>query len=242
VRFCPIDFSKINHFGHPRKENTCPYNETLSHSILRTMETPPLSYQIPGRSLLLGSASPRRAELLQRAGFSFTTVRIECDESHPQGQTAAEQAIDLSQRKAKAYPFELAADELLLTADTVVWCRGEHLAKPTDREDALRMLSSLSGTEHSVVTGCTLRTAEGMYSFSEQTDLVFRSMDPAVMAAYIDHSKPFDKAGAYGLQEWIGLTQVERIEGCSSNVIGLPIPRLIRELSDAFGLKYLPFS
>lgn len=191
---------------------------------------------------MLGSASPRRADLLRRAGFSFATVRIECDESNPHGQSASEQAIDLSERKAKAYTSVLEADELLLTADTVVWCRGEHLAKPADRDHALRMLSSLSGTEHTVVTGCTLRTAEGVYSFSEQTDLVFRPMNPAVVAAYIDHSEPFDKAGAYGLQDWIGLTQVERITGCPSNVIGLPIPRLIQVLNDRFGLKYLPFS
>jgi len=197
-----------------------------------------MRYSLPRHKLLLGSSSPRRAELLTEAGIDFERVSIDCDESDPKGNDSADWALDLCLRKSKAFNRTLAPGELLLTADTVVWHQGAHLAKPFDREDAIRMLDRLSGSIHKVSTACALRDTDRSIAFFETTEVEFRPLHRTLIEAYVDTYKPFDKAGAYGIQEWLGTVAIQRIRGCRSNVVGLPLPRLIDELEREFGLQF----
>ena len=137
----------------------------------------------------------------------------------------------LSQLKSRAYPRPLAENEILLTADTVVILNGEVLGKPEDREDAIRMLERLSGHRHTVVTGVTLRTARRRRSFSVRSDVWFRALTREEIVYYVDNFHPLDKAGSYGIQEWIGYAAIERIDGSFFNVMGLPIQRVYTELN-----------
>ncbi|MBR1994236.1 MAG: Maf family protein, partial [Alistipes sp.] len=136
----------------------------------------------------------------------------------------------LSRLKSEAYPAPLAEGEILLTADTVVILADEVLGKPTDRDDALAILGRLSGNRHRVVTGVTLRSATRTHTFAACSEVCFRSLTPEEIAYYVDHYRPYDKAGAYGIQEWIGYVGIERIEGSFYNVMGLPIQLLYVEL------------
>ena len=136
----------------------------------------------------------------------------------------------ISQQKANAYRTTMAPDELIITADTIVWLDGEVMGKPKTREQAIEMLTSLSGHCHQVVTGVTLLTKDKEHSFSCTTDVYFCQLRPEEIEYYVDTYKPYDKAGAYGIQEWIGYIGVERIEGSYFNVMGLPVQRLYREL------------
>ena len=137
----------------------------------------------------------------------------------------------LSQLKSRAYPRPLAENEILLTADTVVILNGEVLGKPEDREDAIRMLERLSGHRHTVVTGVTLRTARRRRSFSVRSNVWFRALTREEIVYYVDNFHPLDKAGSYGIQEWIGYAAIERIDGSFFNVMGLPIQRVYTELN-----------
>lgn len=132
--------------------------------------------------------------------------------------------------KAKGYALPLAADEVLVTADTIVVHKGEVLGKPHSRQQAFDMLRSLSGDRHTVFTGVCLKSPERQVVFTERTDVVFRQLTENVISHYVDRNSCYDKAGAYGIQEWIGMVGVERIEGCYYNVMGLPVSRLYCEL------------
>lgn len=176
--------------------------------------------------LLLGSGSPRRKELIEKLNWSFTRAHIECDESHPESLKAAEIALHLAEKKSLAFEEELQSNSLLLTADTVVWSKGRHLAKANNPEMAKQMLLQLSNSSHEVITGVCLRWNEGCSSFTESTKVFFKQLDEAEIDFYIEKYRPFDKAGAYGIQEWIGLVGIEKIEGCFYNVVGLPVQRL----------------
>jgi len=180
--------------------------------------------------LLLGSASPRRKELLSQLGFPITQVVINADEDHPSELKGKEIAEYIALQKAKAYTQSLMPNQLLLTADTVVWSQNMHLAKPKDEEQAKQMLTSLSGNTHEVFTGVALRSSKHIHCFSERTKVHFRPLKEEEIDYYIAHYRPFDKAGAYGIQEWIGMVGIERIEGCYFNVVGLPLQRLYAEL------------
>lgn len=181
--------------------------------------------------LLLASQSPRRRELIAGSGIPFTlTEKYACEEHYPATLAAEEVPSYLSRLKSEAYPTPLQPNDILLTADTVVILEGEVLGKPKDREDALRMVARLAGNRHTVVTGVTLRTSERIETFSAESDVWFRPLSAEEIAYYVDTYRPFDKAGSYGIQEWIGYVGIERIDGSFYNVMGLPIQRLYVEL------------
>ena len=181
--------------------------------------------------LLLASQSPRRRELIAGSDIPFTlTERYECEEHYPATLPAEEVPAYLSRLKSESYPTPLQPNDILLTADTVVILEGEVLGKPKDREDALRMVARLAGNRHTVVTGVTLRTATRIETFSAESDVWFRPLSEEEIAYYVDTYRPFDKAGSYGIQEWIGYVGIERIDGSFYNVMGLPIQRLYVEL------------
>lgn len=180
--------------------------------------------------LILASQSPRRRELLAGAGLDFTLAeRFECDESYPQMPLALV-AEYLSRKKSDAYPIALEQGEILLTADTVVIATGEILGKPHSREEAIEMLTKLSGATHEVATGVTLRTTSKLHSFSSVSKVRFRQLSNEEIEYYVDNYKPMDKAGSYGIQEWIGYIGIEHMEGSFYNVMGLPIQHLYCEL------------
>ena len=183
--------------------------------------------------LILASASPRRRELLAACDLDFVLAeKFECEECYPAYLEADKVAEYLSQLKSKAYPHALASNDILLTADTVVIADGEILGKPKDSADAKRMLKMLSGATHKVVTGVTLRTTERTISFSAESSVTFRSLEAEEIAYYIEKYRPLDKAGAYGIQEWIGYVGIEDIEGSFYNVMGLPVQRLYSALKE----------
>ncbi len=180
--------------------------------------------------LILASQSPRRRELLAGTGLEFQLAeRFECDESYPD-MPLGMVAEYLSRKKSDAYPTELAEQDILLTADTVVIACGEILGKPHSREEAIEMLQKLSGSTHEVVTGVTLRTRRLYRSFSSVSKVRFRSLSREEIEYYVDNYHPMDKAGSYGIQEWIGYVGIEHIDGSFYNVMGLPIQRLYCEL------------
>ena len=183
--------------------------------------------------LILASQSPRRRQLLSDAGLEFTLAdRFECDETYPQDMPAEDVAEYLSRLKSEAYPEPLAEGDILLTADTVVIANNRVLGKPSDRAEAIEMISLLSGCDHEVITGCTLRTATRQRSFSVRSKVHFRALDREEIEYYVDCYRPFDKAGAYGIQEWIGYVGIEGIEGSFYNVMGLPVQRLYSILKE----------
>ena len=183
--------------------------------------------------LILASASPRRRELLAACDLDFTLAeKFECEECFPADLEADKVAEYLSQLKSNAYPHALATNDILLTADTVVIADGEILGKPKDSADAERMLKMLSGATHKVVTGVTLRTTERTISFSAESLVSFRILENEEIAYYIEKYCPLDKAGAYGIQEWIGYIGIEGIEGSFYNVMGLPVQRLYSALKE----------
>jgi len=177
--------------------------------------------------IILASKSPRRQELLRGMGVDFEILTKETDESFPPEMPLDEVPEYLSLQKSLAFTDdELPADFLLITSDTVVICEGEILGKPKDREDAERMLQLLSGKTHHVVTGVTVRSAEKTESFAVRSNVTFAQLDDEEIDYYIEHCKPFDKAGAYGIQEWIGYVGISGLEGSFYNVMGLPTRKL----------------
>ena len=177
--------------------------------------------------IILASKSPRRQELLRGMGVDFEILTKETDESFPPEMPLDEVPKYLSLQKSLAFTDdELPADFLLITSDTVVICEGEILGKPKDREDAERMLQLLSGKTHHVVTGVTVRSAEKTESFAVRSNVAFAQLDAEEIDYYIEHCKPYDKAGAYGIQEWIGYVGISGLEGSFYNVMGLPTRKL----------------
>lgn len=190
-----------------------------------------LNERIASRRIILASASPRRQELLRGLGIAFETdTRSHVEETIPPGLSPAETPEYLSRLKSDGFHRPLQADEILVTADTMVCAGDEILGKPTGREDAARMLRKLSGTAHTVYTGVTLRTTDRIRSFTVASEVTFRPLNEDEIYWYIDQYKPFDKAGAYGIQEWIGYAAITGIRGSYFNVMGLPVQRLYDEL------------
>ena len=182
--------------------------------------------------LLLASNSPRRKELLAGLDIPMEVVRLkDIDETHPEGLQGGEIPLHIARLKMAAYDMELADGEVLITADTIVWCDGEEMGKPRDREDAVRMLRKLSGRTHQVYTGVCLKSNKDEVSFVCGTDVTFAALTDVQITYYVDNYKPFDKAGAYGIQEWIGYVGVERLEGSYFNVMGLPVQRVACKLA-----------
>ena len=186
--------------------------------------------------LILASQSPRRRQLLGDAGIEFElSPRYECEECYPAELPAVEVAEYLSRLKSEAYPEPLGEKDILLTADTIVVACDKVLGKPEDREDAIQTIKMLSGREHEVITGVTLRSATRSVSFSSHSRVNFRVLTDEEIAYYVDTYSPMDKAGAYGIQEWIGYVGIEGIEGSFYNVMGLPVQRLYCELDKFIG-------
>ena len=183
--------------------------------------------------LILASASPRRRELLADCDIDFVLAeKFECEECFPVDLEVEKVAEYLSQLKSKAYPHPLCEGDILLTADTVVILGDKILGKPHSEAEAVEMISSLSGATHKVVTGVTLRTMEQTISFSAESLVTFRKLDAEEVAYYVEKYRPMDKAGAYGIQEWIGYIGIEGIEGSFYNVMGLPVQRLYTTLKE----------
>lgn len=185
---------------------------------------------IKNYKLILASASPRRQQLMKDAGFTFEVWLKNVEEKYPQELHLENVPEYLSKVKASAFREELKADEVLITADTVVCIHDRILGKPADRKEAISMLQELSGNRHLVVTGVSVTTRTEQLSFSSRTDVFFKHLSNEEIEFYVDTYKPFDKAGAYGIQEWIGYIGIERIEGSFYNVMGLPIQRLYETL------------
>lgn len=175
--------------------------------------------------IILGSNSPRRKELLAGLGVAFEVRTIpDIDESYPSSLQGEEIPEYIARKKANSYLDKLADDELLITGDTIVWTFTEVMGKPANREEAISMLSKLSGHVHEVVTGVCIVTKRKQETFSVSSAVCFAELSIEEIEYYVDNFHPFDKAGAYGIQEWIGYIGVEAINGSFYNVIGLPIP------------------
>ena len=182
--------------------------------------------------IVLASNSPRRRELLAGIGFPFDVKVLPfINEDYPIDMPVQEIAEYIARKKADAYRRVMLADNLIITADTVVIAEGEVLGKPVDVADAHRMLRKLSGRTHQVVTGVCLTTFEKQSHFSVTTDVTFKQLTDEEIAYYIDHYRPFDKAGAYGIQEWIGYVGCTCLSGSYFNVMGLPVQRIYTELA-----------
>lgn len=181
--------------------------------------------------VILASNSPRRKELLAGLGIDFTVRTLQgIDESYPEDLKGEEIPKYISGQKAKAYKESMADDELIITADTIVYVDGEVLGKPTDVTDAQRMFHLMSGRKHEVITGVSIVTKEKTVQFATTTNVTFDTLTDEEIDYYIEMYKPFDKAGAYGIQEWIGYIGISGIEGSYFNVVGLPVQRLYKEL------------
>ena len=181
--------------------------------------------------IILASNSPRRKELLSGIDVDFE-VRVlkNIDESYPSGLPTKEIAAYISKKKAAAYLATMADDELVITADTIVVLGDEVMGKPKDDADACRMLHELSGKTHQVITGVTLTTKEKQVSFSVETDVTFKQLSEEEINYYVKKYQPFDKAGSYGIQEWIGHIGVTGLKGSYFNVMGLPVQRIYEAL------------
>lgn len=185
--------------------------------------------------LLLASKSPRRRELLSQLGLPVEFVDIDVDEHIDSPLPHSQVAEYLARRKADAYPLDRLADgDVLVTADTTVVHRDNILGKPSDRDSAIQMLHELSGESHIVYTGVCLRSRQTSDSFTEGTLVRFKTLRDEDIIYYVDHYRPFDKAGAYGIQEWIGMIGISAIEGCYYNVMGLPVATLYDRLKNKF--------
>lgn len=181
--------------------------------------------------LILASKSPRRKFLLHELGLDFEVRVIENgDETYPNHLEFTQIPIFLAEKKAQYYRDQLNDNEVLVTSDTIVWCNGKVLGKPVDRNDAISILGQLSANKHVVITGVCLTTKSKTHTFNSLTDVHFRELTLEEIEYYVDTFKPYDKAGAYGIQEWIGYVGVERIDGSFFNVMGLPVQKLYCEL------------
>ena len=181
--------------------------------------------------IVLASNSPRRKELLGGLGIPFEVrTKQGIDESYPEGLNGEQIALHISKKKAEAYKNDMTENELIITADTIVYVDGEVLGKPKDKDDARRMFKLMSGKEHQVITGVCVVTKEKTVQFASVTDVTFTQLDDEEIDFYINNYKPYDKAGAYGIQEWIGYVGITGIRGSYFNVVGLPVQRLYTAL------------
>lgn len=180
--------------------------------------------------IILASKSPRRQELLKLMDLDFKVVLKEVDESYPEGLSPAQIAVHIAEKKAKAF-MENDNNSIVITADTIVAYKDEILGKPIDEQDAVKMLTKLSGTNHQVFTGVSLTYKDQILSFYDVTEVFFRPLTQEQIQYYVANYNPLDKAGAYGVQDWIGLVAVEKIEGSYTNVMGLPTEKLYQALA-----------
>ena len=186
--------------------------------------------QIKGKQLILASKSPRRTQLLKGLGLEFISKVKDVDEDFSSEMDVTQVPQYLAKKKAMAFREELEENDLLITADTVVIIQGEILNKPENRKEALQMLQKLSGNVHQVITGVCIMDHHKTVLFDDRTEVHFKQLEEEELLDYIDKFKPYDKAGAYGVQEWIGYVAVYKMVGSFYNVMGLPIHRIYEEL------------
>lgn len=180
--------------------------------------------------LILASKSPRRQQLLKDAGFDFSVKTIDIEEDFPSTLPVVDVGKYLAEKKANAFTNELMSDETVITADTVVIVKDKVLAKPEDKQEAFEMIRSLSGTHHDVITGVCLMSKSKVVLFDDVTRVYFKELSDEEINFYIDTFEPYDKAGAYGIQEWIGMIGIKKIEGSYFNVVGLPVQKVYEKL------------
>lgn len=182
-------------------------------------------------NLILASASPRRQQLLKELGLKFKIVKKEVNESYPKNLKREQIALYLCELKANAFKNEeLDKNTIIIAADTIVWLNEQNLFKPKNYDDAVKILQMLSAKKHEVITGVCLKSLNKIKSFYVSTNVFFKKLNLEEIEYYIKKYKPYDKAGAYGIQEWIGYIGIEKIEGSYFNVVGLPVQRLYEEL------------
>jgi septum formation protein len=187
---------------------------------------------VPDYRFLLGSKSPRRQHLLRELGIQYELVNIDVEENFPLQLKGKEIALYLCELKADAFELKDYPEKtILITADTIVWLDNEYIGKPTGKADAINMLRKLSGKVHWVYSGICLRTPTSKKLFCVETEVSFARLKEEEIAFYIDHHRPYDKAGSYGIQDWIGYTGVKGIKGCYYNVMGFPVQRFWEELN-----------
>lgn len=180
--------------------------------------------------IILASRSPRRQQLLLELGLKFDVVIKEYKEIYPEGLSGEEIARYVAHEKAACFKNDLSDNEIVITADTIVWCNNKVLGKPLNHKDAERILNEISGNTHEVITGVSLLSRSKELTFSDSTKVTFEPMTSKEISYYIDKYKPYDKAGAYGIQEWIGIIACSHIDGSYFNVVGLPVQKLYKEL------------
>jgi nucleoside triphosphate pyrophosphatase len=180
--------------------------------------------------IILGSRSPRREELLRGLGLKFEVVTKNWDEEYPDGLKAEEIALHVATQKAEVFRPEIKDNEIVITADTIVWCNGGVLDKPADLMDARRIIRVISGNTHQVITAVCLLSKRKKTSFFSSTKVTFEKLSEEEIDYYIRNFNPYDKAGAYGIQEWIGIAACSWIEGSYFNVMGLPVHQVFQEL------------
>lgn len=181
-------------------------------------------------NIILASKSPRRQELLKSLNLDFEIKTKEVEEIFPPALYREEIPVFLSNLKAKAFENEIGENDLIITSDTIVWNENKQLGKPKDSNEAREMLQSLAGKQHEVITAVTLFSVEKTKTFYDITKVFFKELSLEEIDFYIENYKPFDKAGSYGIQEWIGFAGIEKIEGDYFNVVGLPMHKLYLEL------------
>jgi septum formation protein len=182
--------------------------------------------------IILASRSPRRQQLLRELGLKFDVVVRDHPETYPEDLVGEEIARYVAHGKAVSFKNEISENEIVITADTIVWCNNQVLGKPENYEDAIRILKEISGNTHEVITGVCIYTYCKEKTFSVSTKVTFDTLSVEDMSYYVDNFKPYDKAGAYGIQEWIGIAACSYIEGSYFNVVGLPVQRLYKELQN----------
>jgi septum formation protein len=182
--------------------------------------------------LVLASQSPRRKQLLEWAGIDFEVVISDADENFPNDMPVVEVPIWIARKKANAVLLKTGTQQKILAADTIVVLGNEIIGKPVDSSDAMNILTKLSGKKHLVISGVIIRSGQKEIAFADQTEVWFHDLSKSQIEYYVDHFRPYDKAGAYAIQEWIGVVGIRAIHGDFYNVMGLPISRVIKELNN----------
>jgi septum formation protein len=182
--------------------------------------------------IILASRSPRRQQLLRELGLNFEIAVRDWTEKYPAHLKGEEIALYVAAGKAKTFQSEVKENEIVITADTIVWCNNKVLDKPADKDDAIKILREISGNTHEVITGICLLSATKQTSFFSSTRVTFSALSDEEIEYYISKFSPYDKAGAYGIQEWIGIAACSNIEGSYFNVMGLPVEQVYHELKE----------
>ncbi|HVW59946.1 MAG TPA: Maf family protein [Puia sp.] len=181
--------------------------------------------------IVLASGSPRRKQLLEWAEVDFEVIVADTPETYPAGLPVGLVPVHIARNKALAVKKQLSPDRIVLAADTVVVLEGDIIGKPRDRDDAVSILTRLAGNQHEVITGVILACGEQEIAFADSTDVYFHELTRKQIENYVDKYRPYDKAGAYAIQEWIGVVGIRAIEGDFYNVMGLPVSRVVQELA-----------